>query len=148
MSNVIERFLKYIQIDTQSDETPTSVPSTSKQLNLAHVLIEELQSLGLEEVKCNKGYVYAVLPANTPNVVPAIGFIAHMDTSPDMSGFAVKPQLIENYPGGDIILNAEKNFILSADAFPELQQYVGKTIITTDGTTLLGADDKAGSQKS
>lgn len=144
MSNVIERFLKYIQIDTQSDETPTSVPSTSKQLNLAHVLIEELQSLGLEEVKCNKGYVYAVLPANTPNVVPAIGFIAHMDTSPDMSGFAVKPQLIENYPGGDIILNAEKNFILSADAFPELQQYVGKTIITTDGTTLLGADDKAG----
>lgn len=144
MPNVIEYFLKYIQIDTQSAEDSTTVPSTSKQLDLARVLVEELQNLGLEGVKCDEnGYVYAVLPANTSEVIPAIGFIAHMDTSPDMSGHAVKPQLID-YPGGDIILNPEKNLVLSADAFPELKEYVGKTLITTDGTTLLGADDKAG----
>lgn len=144
MSNVIERFLKYVQIDTQSDETSEAVPSTSKQLDLAHQLTEELKRLGLQEVTCEKGYVYAALPSNTTNAVPAIGFIAHMDTSPDMSGHNVKPQRIENYPGGDIVLNTGKNLVLSAKAFPELNQYIGKTLITTDGTTLLGADDKAG----
>lgn len=145
MSNVIERFLKYVQIDTQSDEASETVPSTSKQLDLAHELTKELQRLGLQEVTCDeKGYVYATLPSNTTNVIPAIGFIAHMDTSPDMSGHDVKPQLIENYSGGDIVLNNEKNLVLSAEAFPELNDYIGKTLITTDGTTLLGADDKAG----
>lgn len=145
MSNVIERFLKYVQIDTQSDETSEAVPSTSKQLDLAHQLTEELKRLGLQGVTCSKkGYVYAALPSNITNAVPAIGFIAHMDTSPDMSGHNVNPQLMENYPGGDIVLNTEQNLVLSAEAFPELNQYIGKTLITTDGTTLLGADDKAG----
>lgn len=145
MTKVIERFLKYVKLDTQSDEGSTSVPSTSNQLALGKVLIEELLSLGLQGVKHDeKGYVYATLPANITQTVPAIGFIAHMDTSPDMSGREVKPQIIKSYPGGDIVLNPEKNIILSAKDFPELEAYIGADLITTDGTTLLGADDKAG----
>ncbi|HVJ48810.1 peptidase T [Desulfitobacterium sp.] len=145
MSNVIKRFLKYVQIDTQSNEVSTSVPSTTNQLNLGRVLFDELKSLGLQGAKLDdKGYVYATLPANVTQTVPAIGFIAHMDTSPDMSGRDVKPQLIENYPGGDIVLNSKQNLMISVEAFPELNQYIGATLITTDGTTLLGADDKAG----
>lgn len=145
MPNVIERFLNYVQIDTQSDEASTSVPSTSKQFALGKVLVDELKSLGLQGVKLDdKGYVYATLPSNTTQTIPAIGLIAHMDTSPDMSGCDVKPKIIENYPGGDIVLNSEQSLILSAKAFPELNQYIGSTLITTDGTTLLGADDKAG----
>lgn len=145
MSNVIDRFLNYVQMDTQSDEESMSVPSTSKQLALGKVLVEELDRLGLENVKQDeKGYVYATFPANIAQKVPAIGFIAHMDTSPDMSGLDVKPQLIKNYPGGDILLNPEQNIILFVKDFPELDNYIGADLITTDGTTLLGADDKAG----
>lgn len=145
MSTVIERFLTYVQIDTQSKEDSTTVPSTPHQLNLAKVLVNELESLGLDQVRLDeKGYVYATLPSNTEAKVPPIGFIAHMDTSPDISGEKVNPQIIENYQGGDITLNAEKHISLTVADFPELNQYVGKTLITTDGTTLLGADDKAG----
>lgn len=145
MSNVIDRFLNYVQMDTQSDEESMSVPSTSKQLALGKVLVEELDRLGLENVKQDeKGYVYATFPANIAQKVPAIGFIAHMDTSPDMPGLDVKPQLIKNYPGGDILLNPEQNIILFVKDFPELDNYIGADLITTDGTTLLGADDKAG----
>lgn len=145
MSKVVERFLKYVQINTQSDENSSTVPSAPCQLNLAKVLTEELKGLGLEQVRLDdKGYVYAVLPANIEARVPSIGFIAHMDTSPDVSGEHVDPQIIENYPGGDILLNPEKSLLLKVEDFPELNQYIGKTLITTDGTTLLGADDKAG----
>lgn len=145
MPKVLERFLQYVHIDTRSNEDSTTVPSTPAQLDLARVLHDELQALGLNDVLLDdKGYVYATLPANTDQKVPRIGFIAHMDTSPDMSGSNVKPQIIENYPGGDIVLNSEQHLSLTVEAFPELQQYIGKTLITTDGTTLLGADDKAG----
>ncbi|AHF07086.1 peptidase T [Desulfitobacterium metallireducens] len=145
MNKVIDRFLKYVQMDTQSDEGSTTVPSTSKQLALGKILVDELKSLGLQGVKQDeKGYVYATLPANITQTVPAIGFIAHMDTSPDISGHEVKPQLIKNYPGGDIVLNPSQNIILSTKDFPELNDYIGADLITTDGTTLLGADDKAG----
>lgn len=145
MSSVIDRFLKYVQMDTQSNEDSASVPSTSKQINLAKVLAEELRGFGLDDVRLSEqGYVYATLPSNAPKKIPAIGFIAHMDTSPDLSGEHVKPKLIENYDGADILLNAEKKIILSPKDFPELKDYIGKTLITTDGTTLLGADDKAG----
>lgn len=145
MSNVVDRFLRYVQIDTQADEESTSVPSTSKQLNLAKLLVEELKALGLHEVSLSEqGYVYASFPSNTDRRIPSIGFIAHMDTSPDFSGENVKPLRIENYDGGDIHLNSEKGIILSSHDFPEVKDYIGKTLITTDGTTLLGADDKAG----
>jgi tripeptide aminopeptidase len=145
MSNVIERFLKYVQFDTQSDEASSSIPSTNKQLNLAKELAAELKSFGLYDVRVSQqGYVYAELPTNTNNNIPAIGFIAHMDTSPDLSGEKVNPKIIESYDGGDIILNETQNIILSVKDFPEIKDYIGKTIITTDGTTLLGADDKAG----
>jgi tripeptide aminopeptidase len=145
MTKVIERFLNYVQIDTQSNEESISVPSTSKQLALGKVLVEELNSLGLEGIKQDKyGYIYAILPANTTQSVPAIGFIAHLDTSPDMSGDKVNPQLHENYAGGDIVLNPNQDIVLSAKDFPELSDYIGADLITSDGTTLLGADDKAG----
>ncbi|MDI6878790.1 MAG: peptidase T [Desulfitobacteriaceae bacterium] len=145
MPKVLERFLQYVRIDTRSNEDSTTVPSTPNQLDLARVLHNELKALGLKDVLLDdKGYVYATLPANTDQKVPRIGFIAHMDTSPDMSGSNVKPQIIENYPGGDIVLNSEQHLSLTVEAFPELRQYIGKTLITTDGTTLLGADDKAG----
>lgn len=145
MSGVIDRFLQYVQFNTQSNEDSTSVPSTAKQMNLAQEIVEELKGFGLHDVRLSEqGYVYATLPSNTSKSIPAIGFIAHMDTSPDFTGENVKPTLIENYDGGDILLNEEKKLILSPVDFPEVKDYIGKTLITTDGTTLLGADDKAG----
>ncbi len=142
---LIERFLKYVKIDTQSDENSQSCPSTEKQLVLAKLLVEELNSLGLSDVSLDEnGYVMATLPSNIDKKVPVIGFISHMDTSPDMSGENVNPQIIKNYDGGDIVINKEKNLILSPKLFPEMKEFVGHTLITTDGNTLLGADDKAG----
>lgn len=145
MSNVIDRFLRYVKIDTQSDFDSESCPSTKKQLDLAHLLQQELEELGLSDVSLDEnGYVMATLPGNTKKDVPVIGWIAHMDTSPDASGSGVKPQWVEQYDGKEIVLNAEQNIVLSPEDFPELKQYEGQPIITTDGTTLLGADDKAG----
>ncbi|SNS13230.1 tripeptide aminopeptidase [Anaerovirgula multivorans] len=145
MKTVVERFLNYIRVDTMSDPNSDSCPSTEKQLQLARLLAAELKELGLEEVSLDEnGYVMGTLPSNTDIEIPTIGFIAHMDTSPDMSAINVKPQIIEQYNGKDIILNREKNIILSPQDFPELKNYVHQDLITTDGTTLLGADDKAG----
>ncbi|MDX9852086.1 MAG: peptidase T [Anaerolineaceae bacterium] len=145
MRNVIERFLRYVKIDTESEFDSETCPSTSKQLDLARLLTEELETMGMQDVSLDEnGYVMATLPANTAREVPVIGWIAHMDTSPDMSGKGVNPQWVENYDGGDIVLNPDKNVILSPIDFPELKLYQGQPIITTDGTTLLGADDKAG----
>ncbi|KLU67811.1 peptidase T [Desulfosporosinus acididurans] len=144
MTTVIERFLHYVKFDTQSSEE-TVVLTTPGQFELANALVEELKALGLDDASVDeKGYVLAHLPANTSKHIPPIGFIAHLDTSPDMLGKDVKPQLIENYDGSDIVLNGDKNIVLSPKDFPELLNYRGKTLITTDGTTLLGADDKAG----
>lgn len=145
MSDVIDRFLRYIKIDTESDVNSETCPSTQKQWDLARLLKAELDELGLEDVSLDEnGYVMATLPGNTIRNVPVIGWIAHMDTSPDMSGKDVKAQWVENYDGGDIVLNREQNIVMSPIDFPELKQYIGQKIITTDGTTLLGADDKAG----
>lgn len=145
MSNVVERFLRYVKIDTESEFDSETCPSTLKQLDLARLLKEELDALNLQDVSLDEnGYVMATLPGNTRRDVPVIGWIAHMDTSPDMSGKDVKPKWVENYDGGDLVLNTEKNIVLSPLDFPELKQYIGQPIITTDGTTLLGADDKAG----
>ena len=143
MKNVTDKFIKYIKIDTRSDEDSNTTPSTSKQLNLAKLLTEELKALGLTDAATDdNGYVMATLPANTDKKVPVVGFIAHMDTAPDASGENVNPQFIENYQGEDIRLG--DHAILSPTDFPELLNYKGQTLITTDGTTLLGADDKAG----
>jgi tripeptide aminopeptidase len=145
MRNVIERFLRYVKIDTESEFDSETCPSTSKQLDLARLLTEELETMGMQDVSLDEnGYVMATLPANTAREVPVIGWIAHMDTSPDMSGKGVNPQWVENSDGGEIVLNPDKNIILSPIDFPELKLYQGQPIITTDGTTLLGADDKAG----
>jgi len=145
MNNVIERFLRYVTYDTRSDENSETCPSTEKQLVMAKSLAEELTAIGMKDVSVdNNGYVMAALPSTTEKVIPAVGFIAHMDTSPDMSGQNVKPQLVENYDGGDIVLNKEMNIVLSPKDFPELADYEGETLITADGTTLLGADNKAG----
>jgi tripeptide aminopeptidase len=144
MEKVVERFLRYAVVDTQSDESSKSCPSTAKQLDLAKILAKELKEIGLTEVEIDvNGYVMGTLPA-TKKDAPTIGFIAHMDTSPDFTGTRVKPQIIENYNGKDIILNDREQIILSPKDFPELIKYVGQDLITTDGTTLLGADDKAG----
>ena len=145
MTNVIEKFIRYIKIDTQSNPASKSYPSTAKQLDLARLLLAELQSLGLSGAVMDEfGYVMAKLPSNLDKPAPAIGFLAHMDTSPDMSGTKVNPQFIENYDGSDIVLDKANNVVISRAAFPELKKYIGQTLITTDGTTLLGADDKAG----
>jgi len=145
MKNLVERFLRYVQIDTQSDPNSATTPSTLKQFDLAKLLVEELKELGLEDAKVDKNcYIMATLPANCNEKLPVIGFIAHLDTSPDFSGVEVKPQFIENYEGGDILLNKELNIVLSPNDFPEMKNYVGNDLITTNGTTLLGADDKAG----
>lgn len=145
MTKVVERFLKYVQYDTKSDENRESCPSTEKQRIFAYTLAKELEEIGLKEVTVDdNGYVMATLFENIEKEVPVIGFIAHMDTSPDFSGENVKPQLIKNYDGDGIILNQKSNIILSPVDFPELRDYKGKDIITTDGTTLLGADNKAG----
>lgn len=143
MKKVEERFIEYAKINTKSDETTGTTPSTKEQLVLAEKLYNELKELGLKDARISDtGYVYATLESNIDSEVPVIGFIAHMDTAPDYSGENVKPQIVENYDGGDIKLNDEVT--LSPNFSPELKEYVGKTLITTDGTTLLGADDKAG----
>lgn len=145
MQHIIDRFISYVTIDTESDPNSQTTPSTEKQWNLANKLVEELKTIGLEDVTIDdKAYIMATLPSNVEHEVPTIGFVSHFDTSPDFSGANVKPQIIENYDGKDIVLNAEKNIILSPNYFKDLLQYKGQTIITTDGTTLLGADDKAG----
>ena len=144
-TDILKRFLRYVSIDTQSDDTATTYPSTEKQRDLGRLLIEELKELGLKDVTVDEfGYIMATLPSNVSHKVPVIGFLAHMDTSPDMSGANVKPQIIENYKGDDIVLNKETKLTMTTREFPELKHYVGQTLITTDGTTLLGADDKAG----
>ena len=143
--DLTERFLSYTAVDTQSCENSNTVPSTARQLNLARQLKAELESIGLEEVYMDDmGYVYATLPSNADREVPVIGFISHMDTSPSMSGKDVKPRIVPNYDGGDIVLNREQDIILSPTLFPELLAHKGEDLIVTDGTTLLGADDKAG----
>jgi len=145
MQHIIDRFISYVTIDTESDPNSNTTPSTEKQWNLANKLVEELKSIGLADVTIDdKAYIMATLPSNVDHEVPTIGFVSHFDTSPDFSGANVKPQIIENYDGKDIVLNAEKNIVLSPNYFKDLLQYKGQTIITTDGTTLLGADDKAG----
>ncbi|WP_024613214.1 peptidase T [Clostridium sp. Ade.TY] len=145
MKKVEERFLEYVKINTKSDEESITIPSTSCQLNLAKLLEKELKEIGLSDVKLDEfGYVYATLKANTDKKVPSIGFISHMDTAPDMSGENVKPNFVKNYNGDIIVLNEELGIKLDPKEFPELKNYIGKTLITTDGTTLLGADDKAG----
>ncbi|MDR0844640.1 MAG: peptidase T [Tannerella sp.] len=143
--NVLDRFLNYITFDTQSDEDSCTVPSTPGQRIFAEALAGELHSIGLDDVALDKnGYVMATLPSNVPDTNrPAVGFIAHLDTSPDFSGKDVKPRII-TYTGGDIVLNDKLSIILSPDVFPELNQFIGQELIVTDGTTLLGADDKAG----
>ncbi len=142
---LVERFLKYVSFDTQSSEESETTPSTPKQLVLAKYLKEELEALGLQEVLLDEnGYLYATLPANTDKKVPTIGFIAHMDTSPDMSGENVRPRIVKQYDGGDIVLCEADKIILSPKQFPELLDHVGEDLIVTDGHTLLGADDKAG----
>ena len=142
---LIERFVKYVTIDTESDPNNPAFPSTENQWDLAHVLVEDLKVIGMQDISLDENcYIMATLPSNVCYNVPIIGFVSHMDTSPDFTGKNVKPQITENYQGNDIILNKEKNIILSPDYFEDLLQYKGQTIITTDGTTLLGADDKAG----
>ncbi|WP_353092875.1 peptidase T [Tissierella praeacuta] len=145
MSNLINRFLKYVKYETTSQGSSSSVPSTSTQLEFAKILGKELEEMRLSDVSVDKnGYVMATLPSNIEKKVPTIGFIAHMDTTEDMSGKNINPKIISNYDGNDIVLNAEKNIIMSIKDFPDLKDYVGYDLITTDGTTLLGADDKAG----
>lgn len=142
---VIERFLKYVTFDTQSDESTGVTPSTPKQMVFAQYLKTELEELGLKDISLDEnGYLFATLPSNVDHEVPVVGFIAHMDTSPDMSGENVKPRIVEKYDGKDIPLCAEENIILSPADFPELLDHVGEDLIVTDGHTLLGADDKAG----
>ncbi|MDE6266472.1 MAG: peptidase T [Muribaculaceae bacterium] len=143
--NVVDRFLEYVKFDTQSDELTNMTPSTPGQMVFARYLKEELEKMGLQEITLDEnGYLMATLPGNCGKKVPTVGFIAHLDTSPDMSGRHVKPRIVKDYDGGDIILNAEQNVVLSPSEFPELLHYKGQDLIVTDGTTLLGADDKAG----
>lgn len=145
METVAERFLRYVVIDTESEEDQEAVPSTGKQRILADLLAAELKALGASEVTVDEhAYVMAVIPANMDQEVPALGFIAHMDTAPAFSGKDVKPQIVKEYDGREILLNPEKEIVLSPEVFPELLNYVGEALITTDGTSLLGADDKAG----
>ncbi len=144
MKTVMERFLNYVTYDTQSNPTAQTTPSTPSQLAFGDILVQELKEIGLTQVeKDENGYVYATLESNISHDVPVIAFISHLDTSPDFTATHVNPQVV-NYQGGDILLNKEKNIILSPNDFPSLNQYVGQTLVTTDGTTLLGADDKAG----
>jgi tripeptide aminopeptidase len=143
--HILERFLSYVKVDTESDPNSDTTPSTDKQWKLANKLAEELEAIGLSEVRIDdNAYVMGTLPSNVKHKVPAIGFISHFDTSPDFTAANVKPQIIENYDGKDIVLNAEENIVLSPNYFEDLLLYKGQTLITTDGTTLLGADDKAG----
>jgi tripeptide aminopeptidase len=145
MQHIIDRFISYVIIDTESDASSETTPSTKKQWDLANKLVEELKIIGMQDVTIDKkAYIMATLHSNVDYEVPTIGFISHFDTTPDFTGDNVKPQIIPNYDGGDIVLNAEQNIVLSPSYFKDLLQYKGQTLITTDGTTLLGADDKAG----
>ncbi|GGK17148.1 peptidase T [Yeosuana aromativorans] len=143
--HIIKRFVSYVTVDTQSDPNSKSTPSTKKQWDLANKLADELKTIGMQDVSIDENaYIMATLPSNVDHKVPTIGFIAHFDTSPDFTATNVKPQIIEYYDGKDIVLNAEQDIVLSPDYFEDLHLYKGQTLITTDGTTLLGADDKAG----
>ena len=143
--NLLERFLKYVSIHTTSDENTGLVPSTPQQMEFAKILAEELKDMGMQDVSLDKkGYLMATLPSNIDKDVPTVGFISHLDTSPDMSGKNVKPRIVENYDGNDIILNEKENIVLSPKQFPELTMYRGQSLVVTNGLTLLGADDKAG----
>lgn len=145
MQHIIDRFVSYVTIDTESDVASKTVPSTKKQLVLAQLLEKELKEIGLTEVTRDKnGYVMGTLESNVGHDVPVIGFVSHYDTSPDFTGANVKPRIVRNYDGGDIVLNEELNVVLSPSYFKDLKQYKGQTLVVTDGTTLLGADDKAG----
>lgn len=144
MEKILDRFLRYVSVDTQSCEESESQPSTAKQLNLLGMLRDELNAMGVEASLDEYGYVMGRIPANTDGDIPKIGFIAHVDTAPDASGADIKPQIIQNYDGGDIALKGVEGLYLKPSEFPELLAHKGKTLITTDGTTLLGADDKAG----
>ena len=145
MQHIIDRFISYVIIDTESDPNSETTPSTKKQWDLANKLVEELKTIGMQDVTIDdKSYIMATLPSNVDHEVPTIGFISHFDTSPDFCGANIKPQIVPNYDGKDIVLNAEKNIVLSPSYFKDLLLYKGQTLITTDGTTLLGADDKAG----
>lgn len=142
---LLERFLRYVQIDTQADESSTTIPSTLKQLDLCRILVEECRALGLHDVALDQhGIVLATIPATQPHPVPVIAWVAHVDTSPESSGTNVKPQVIRNYAGGDIVLPADPSRIIRVAENPELERLIGKTLVTTDGTTLLGSDDKSG----
>ncbi|MBT2762874.1 peptidase T [Paenibacillus sp. ISL-20] len=142
---VIDRLITYAQVDTQSDENSNTCPSTPGQLTLGQLLVDELKEIGMQDVTMDEnGYVMATLPANSDKPIPTIGFLAHIDTATDFTGAGVKPQIVEQYDGQDIILNRAQNVVLSPRDFPELDGYKGHTLVTTDGTTLLGADDKAG----
>jgi tripeptide aminopeptidase len=144
-NDITNRFVKYVTIDTESDPNNAEFPSSKKQWNLAKVLEEELKAIGLQDVELDSNcYLMATLPSNIAQEVPTVGFVAHIDTSPDFTGKNVNPQIVEDYDGGDIILDKSENIILSPDTFDDLLQYKGQTLITTDGRTLLGADDKAG----
>lgn len=143
--HLIKRFISYVTIDTESDPNSDTTPSTKKQWDLANKLADELKQIGMQDVSIDENaYIMATLPSNVDHDVPTIGFISHFDTSPDFTGANVNPQIIENYHGGDIVLNKEENIVLSPEYFEDLKLYIGQTLITTDGTTLLGADDKAG----
>ena len=146
MTKTIENFLRYVKIDTQSSEESTTTPSTMKQHDLAGLLVSELEAMGATEITYDKEhcYVYATVPASAGyENAPVLGFIAHMDTSPAVTDTNVKPRIVEHYDGKDIVLNAAENIVMKTADFPELLNYVGKDLIVTDGTTLLGADDKA-----
>src|SRR5690606_28166192 len=144
--HIIDRFISYIKVDTQSDPESETTPSTEKQWDLVNQLVEELKQIGLEDVTVDdNAYIMATLPSNVEHDVPTIGFVSHFDTSPDFSGTNVNPQLIENYDGGDIVLNKEENIVLSPHYFEDLLLYTGQALITTHAKALLGADDKAGS---
>ena len=143
--NLLERFLKYVSIHTTSDENTGLVPSTPQQMEFAKILAEELKDMGMQDVSLDKkGYLMATLPSNIDKDIPTVGFISHLDTSPDMSGKNVKPRIVENYDGNDLILNEKENIVLSPKQFPELTMYRGQSLVVTNGLTLLGADDKAG----
>ena len=145
MQHIIDRFISYVTIDTESDANSPTTPSTKKQLDLANLLVKELKAIGMTEVTIDEnGYVMGTLPSNVDHEVPTIGFVSHYDTSPDFTGKDVKPQIVNNYDGGDIVLNKEQNIVLSPSYFKDLLLYKGQTLITTNGLTLLGADDKAG----
>ena len=144
-NKILNRFISYIKIESQSDPNSLDTPSTDSQWNIANKIVGDLKKIGLSDIVIDENaYIYATLPSNSNKNCPTIGFISHFDTSPDFTGTNINPQIINNYDGNDIILNIEKNIILSSDYFPEIKQYKGQTIITTDGTTLLSADDKAG----